>query len=115
MALIYFVIQRTLGRENMDIESLLFNKHRLVIMVLLSKNKKMSYNSFKAAMEITDGNLASHLRKLEEAGLIRVDKSFEGRKPKTVYHITPKGEKELKKFLANLGNLLEEVRKNLNF
>lgn len=94
----------------MDVETLLFNKYRLSIMVLLSKQRSMSYNEIKSFVDTTDGNLATHLRKLEDAGLVQVTKTFVGRKPKTIYYITPEGEKELEKFMANIEGLLEKFK-----
>ncbi len=95
----------------MDVESLLFNKYRLAIMTLLSKNREMSYRDLKSAVSTTDGNLATHLRKLEDAGFIEVEKTFEGRKPKTIYRITPEGEEALEKFLEELEKILKNFRR----
>ncbi len=95
----------------MDLESLLFNKYRLAVMTLLAKNREMSYKDLKAAISTTDGNLATHLRKLEEAGLIEVEKTFEKRKPKTIYRITPEGEAALEDFLKELGKILNNFRR----
>lgn len=93
----------------MDVESLLFNKYRLAIMTLIAKYGEMTYKGLKAAISITDGNLASHLRKLEEAGLIEVEKTFEGRKPKTIYRLTPQGKKALEKFVDELQKILKNI------
>ncbi len=98
----------------MDIEALLFNKYRLLIMALLAKNKALSFKELKKALSITDGNLASHLRKLEEANLVEVQKTFEGRKPKTIYKITDFGEEQLDIFLSKLGDLLKNVKGGFN-
>ncbi len=95
----------------MDIESLLFNKYRLAIMTLLAKHREMSYKEIRASVPTTDGNLATHLRKLEDAGLVAVEKTFEGRRPKTIYRITPEGEKALEKFLGELEIILKNFRR----
>ena len=98
----------------MDAEALLFNKYRLSIMVLLAKQKSMTYNDLKSVVKTSDGNLATHLRKLEDAGFVSVTKTFEGRKPKTIYTITPEGEKELEKFMSNIEGLLEKFKGGKN-
>ena len=94
----------------MDKDTLLFNKYRLSIMVLLSKKKKLSYNEIKSFVKTSDGNLATHLRKLEDANFISVTKTFEGRKPKTYYSITEEGEMALKEFMDNIENMLKNFK-----
>jgi DNA-binding HxlR family transcriptional regulator len=67
------------------------NRVRLGIMSVLTVNVSFDFNSLKEALGVTDGNLASHLKALEENGLIRVNKQFIGRKPNTSYSITETG------------------------
>ena len=64
---------------------------RLGIMAMLSINDNLDFNTLKELLDITDGNLASHLKALEKKDLIRVQKQFVGRKPNTTYSITPLG------------------------
>ncbi len=77
-----------------DISSLnkLFeNRVRLGIMSVLSVNDSYDFNNLKETLGVTDGNLASHLKALEENNLIKVNKQFIGRKPNTSYSITETG------------------------
>jgi DNA-binding HxlR family transcriptional regulator len=67
------------------------NRVRLGVMSILSVNKSYDFNSLKDTLGVTDGNLASHLKALEEKGLLRVNKQFIGRKPNTSYSITENG------------------------
>jgi len=67
------------------------NRVRLGIMSVLMVNDAYDFNSLKEALGVTDGNLASHLKALEENKLIRVNKQFIGRKPNTSYSITESG------------------------
>ena len=60
-------------------------------MSILMVSPKASFNDLKETLEVTDGNLASHLKPLETLGYIRVTKSFIGKKPNTSYEITPQG------------------------
>lgn len=60
-------------------------------MSVLIVNDSYDFNSLKETLEVTDGNLASHLKTLEENNLIRVNKQFIGRKPNTSYSITETG------------------------
>lgn len=67
------------------------NRVRLGIMSVLTVNDSYDFNNLKEALGVTDGNLASHLKALEENNLIRVNKQFIGRKPNTSYSITESG------------------------
>lgn len=79
---------------------------RLGIMSILSVNEKADFNTMKELMEVTDGNLASHLRALETLGYINSHKQFIGRKPNTQYEITEEGRKQFKEHLDALESLL---------
>ena len=68
---------------------------RMGVMSILSVNDEVSFNDLKQLLELTDGNLASHLINLEENGYIKVHKGFVGRKTNTTYSITKAGEKAL--------------------
>jgi DNA-binding HxlR family transcriptional regulator len=67
------------------------NRVRLGIMSVLIVNDSYDFNTLKETLGVTDGNLASHLKALEENSLIRVNKKFIGRKPNTSYSITENG------------------------
>ena len=79
---------------------------RLGIMSILSVNESADFNTMKELMELTDGNLASHLKALEGLGYIKSLKQFIGRKPNTKYMISDEGKEEFKKHLDALENLL---------
>lgn len=83
------------------------NRVRLGIMSALSVNEILDFNSLKEFLEVTDGNLASHLKALEKEDFIGVKKMFVNRKPKTQYYITPAGKKAFQVHL----NILEELIK----
>jgi DNA-binding HxlR family transcriptional regulator len=67
------------------------NRLRLQIMSVLVANDRYDFNSLKELLDVTDGNLASHLKGLEKEEYILVNKSFLGRKPNTNYEATAKG------------------------
>ena len=77
-------------------------------MSVLMANSSYDFNSLKETLELTDGNLASHLKALEEKGLIRVNKQFIGRKPNTSYSATETGMTEFRLHLKALENLIKE-------
>lgn len=69
-------------------------------------NEWVDFNTFKEVLQITDGNLASHLTGLEKNGLIEVSKQFVGRKPNTKYKASDKGKRLFKEHLDQLGELI---------
>lgn len=75
-------------------------------MSILIVNEYADFNRLKELLEVTDGNLASHLKALEAAHYIDVQKRFIGRKPNTRYAATKLGKKEFKKHIEALEKLL---------
>lgn len=84
------------------------NVVRLRVMSILMVNEDYDFNSFKELLEVTDGNLASHLKNLEKQEYITVNKSFVGRKPFTTYSATSQGKKAFEEHLEFLENLIKE-------
>jgi DNA-binding MarR family transcriptional regulator len=82
---------------------------RLGIMSALMVNARISFNELKELIGVTDGNLASHLKTLEETGYIRVEKGFIGRKTNTTYTITKPGEKAFKSHLDALERMIRSL------
>lgn len=75
------------------------NRIRLQIMAVLAANDSYDFNGLKHLLEITDGNLASHLKGLEREEYISIQKSFVGRKPNTRYIATETGKKAFREHL----------------
>lgn len=80
---------------------------RLGIMSVLLINEACDFNSLKEALDVTDGNLASHLKALEEKGMIRVNKRFIGRKPNTSYAATETGIADFQQHIKALETLIK--------
>lgn len=79
---------------------------RLGIMSALAVQEQMDFNALKDALEVTDGNLASHLKALEKEAFIKVHKQFVGRKPQTSYKATSEGKKAFEEHLKHLEALI---------
>ena len=79
---------------------------RLGIMSILSVNESADFNGMKELMQLTDGNLASHLKALEAVGYIVSTKQFGGRKPNTTYTITEEGRRQFRAHIDALEQLL---------
>ena len=80
---------------------------RLGIMAVLIVNDYSDFNTLRETLDVTDGNLASHLKTLENNKLIRVKKQFIGRKPNTRYLITDYGSQQFNQHLNALENLIK--------
>jgi DNA-binding MarR family transcriptional regulator len=85
---------------------------RLSIMTILMVEDSIDYNALKSTLELTDGNLASHIKALEKEAYIEVKKSFLGRKPNTSYTITKLGRKAFTSHLNALENMINQVQSN---
>ena len=79
---------------------------RLGVMAVLLAGESMSFNDLKETLELTDGNLASHVAALEKAGYVAVSKQFIGRKPNTTYAATGEGRVAFQAHLEALEKLL---------
>ena len=88
---------------------------RLGIMSVLMVNDYVDFKTLKELLDITDGNLASHLYALEKNRLIKVTKRFIGKKPNTRYKATEDGRKAFKEHLDFLDRLLKSQRTSGNF
>ena len=84
------------------------NRVRLGIMSLLVVNEQVEFKYLKEMLELTDGNLASHIKALEKEKYIEVHKKFVARKPKTSYQITPQGKKAFEAHLNALEALIKK-------
>ncbi|MBR4647653.1 MAG: transcriptional regulator [Bacteroidales bacterium] len=86
------------------------SKIRLGIMSVLVANGSADFATLKSLLELTDGNLASHTRHLEDAGYVRCEKSFIGRKPNTMYVITELGREAFAAHIDAMERFLKECR-----
>lgn len=86
------------------------NRLRLQIMAVLTANESYDFNSLKELLEVTDGNLASHIKALEKAGYLGVNKVFIERKTNTSYYATPQGRRAFEKHLSALEELIRQQR-----
>ncbi|MDP8202313.1 MAG: transcriptional regulator [Candidatus Tenebribacter burtonii] len=95
-----------------ELDSIIHSRVRLAIMVLLLQTESANFTYLKKEIDVSDGNLSSHLRKLEEAKYIKMKKSFENRKPKTAISLTDKGRTALDEYTKNLEEYLHLVSEN---
>lgn len=86
------------------------NRIRLEIMSVLVANAHYDFNGLKELLEVTDGNLASHIKALEKEAYIIITKSFVGKKPNTQYAASKKGRIAFMKHLEALENLIRQQK-----
>jgi DNA-binding HxlR family transcriptional regulator len=90
------------------IDDVIHGRVRLGIMAVLSGVDSADFNTLKARLQTTDGNLSVHLRKLEEAGFVAVEKSFQGRKPLTQAKMTEAGRTAFLSYLDAMAGLVRD-------
>ncbi|MBQ0129221.1 MAG: transcriptional regulator [Bacteroidales bacterium] len=86
------------------------SKVRLGIMSVLMVNDSVDFTTLKSLLDVTDGNLASHARGLEELGYIRCEKKFVGRKPNTSYQATELGREAFRQHIQALEAFLNSQK-----
>ncbi len=90
-----------------DLNKAFENRIRLGIMSILMVNDSVEFSTLKEMLDITDGNLASHIAALEKIEYVNVTKQFIGKKPNTTYTVTKAGKKAFNEHLDALEKLLK--------
>ena len=92
-------------------DRLIYERVRLGIMSALATSDQLTFNELKSLFNASDGNLGAHARKLEEAGYVACTKSFEARRPKSIYRITALGRKALLRYLEHIEAVIKATRR----
>jgi DNA-binding MarR family transcriptional regulator len=92
------------------LDEVVHGRLRLGIMAYLAHAEAADFNELKSALNATQGNLSIHLRKLEEAGYVAIDKSFLNRKPLTRARLTDAGRKALAIYLEAMARLVQDLK-----
>ena len=106
-------LEHLTGTGKFSLDKLIHEQLRLGILSALSVNPSLSFSELKEVLGSTDGNLSIHARKLEEAGLIAVKKSFQGRTPRTDYRLTRKGKHALASYLEHMEALIRVAKRGV--
>jgi len=91
-----------------QLDDIIHARIRLAIIAVLISVGEAEFNFLKEKVNTTDGNLSTHLRKLEEAEYILVKKEFQERKPKSFYSLTAKGKKAFELYVERLEKLIKK-------
>ncbi|MBP6358924.1 MAG: hypothetical protein RL387_1920 [Bacteroidota bacterium] len=92
-----------------DLNKAFESRVRLGIMSILLVNDMVDFGTLKEQLQLTDGNMASHLSALEKADYISITKQFIGKKPNTTYAVTPSGKKAFSDHLDALEKLIQKT------
>lgn len=93
------------------LDDVIHGRVRLGIVAYLASAEVADFTELKELLDVTQGNLSVHLRKLEDAGYVAIDKSFVGRKPLTRVRLTEAGRAAFAGYLKAMGQLVERVGK----
>ena len=91
------------------LDDVIHGRVRLGVVAYLASAEIADFTELKTMLEVTQGNLSIHLRKLEDAGYVAIDKSFVGRKPLTRVRLTPEGRAAFGRYLKAMSRLVEEA------
>ena len=102
----------SLPRDHDDVafDRLVYERVRLGIMSALAVREELTFNELKSLFDVSDGNLSAHARKLEDAKYLTCTKSFEERRPRTVYRLTPLGKSALNRYLDHVEAVIKATR-----
>lgn len=98
------------GAQALQLDRLIHERTRLAIISALAGGGPQSFAELKRLLDMTDGNLSVHARKLEEAGYVECTKSFAGRVPRTEYSLTKEGRKALERYIGHMEALIDAAR-----
>jgi DNA-binding MarR family transcriptional regulator len=97
--------------EDAKFDRLVYERVRLGIMSALAVREELTFSELKSLFDVSDGNLSAHARKLEEANYLTCTKTFEDRRPKSVYRITARGREALNRYLDHVESVIKATRR----
>lgn len=89
-------------------DPLLHQEVRSRLVSLLVANDELPFKALKEMLAVSDGNLSSHLAKLEKEQYIKIEKTFEGKRPKTLVRLTRTGQKAFEAYIETLKHFIED-------
>jgi DNA-binding MarR family transcriptional regulator len=102
--------KRARRKTPVQLDRVIHERVRLAIVSALAGADFLTFNELKDLLDITDGNLSVHARRLEEAGFVACEKSFVDRVPRTQYSLTAAGRRALDEYLDHMESLIRRVR-----
>lgn len=96
----------------LQLDRVIHEKGRLAIMSLLAASPELSFTELRDTLSMTDGNVTTHIRTLQEAGYLSVAKSYQNNRPLTTCSLTATGRKAFTDYIAVLETIVAQARKN---
>lgn len=94
----------------LNLDRVIHEKGRLAIMSLLAATPQLSFTEMRDTLGMTDGNITTHIRTLQEAGYVAVTKSFQDKRPLTTCTLTPAGRKAFTEYIELLDQIVRLSR-----
>ena len=94
----------------LQLDRVIHEKGRLAIMSMLAASAELSFTDLRDALNMTDGNLTTHIRTLQEAGYVSVTKSFQKNRPLTTCSLTGAGKKAFTNYINLLDSIIQQTR-----
>lgn len=94
----------------LQLDRVIHEKGRLAIMSMLAAATELSFTELRDTLAMTDGNLTTHIRTLQEAGYVAVAKSYQNNRPLTTVSLTPAGRKAFAGYVALLEQIVQQTR-----
>jgi DNA-binding transcriptional ArsR family regulator len=93
-----------------NLDRLIHDRTRLAIISALAASSPLTFTELKQLLDLSDGNLSVHARKLEDAGYVTCTKGFEGRLPKTQFSLNEAGHRALRQYLDHMEAIIKHAR-----
>ncbi|MFF2044116.1 winged helix-turn-helix domain-containing protein [Kitasatospora sp. NPDC058170] len=96
-----------------SLDDVVHQRVRLGILTVAHHARRVEFGFLRTTLELTAGNLGQHLTVLEKAGLIQIEKGYEGRRPRTWITLTPAGDQALREEVTQLKRLIHQIEQNV--
>ena len=94
----------------LHLDRVIHERGRLAIMSMLAASPELSFTELRDALEMTDGNLTTHMRTLQEAGYVTIAKSYRNRRPLTTVSLTAAGRQAFANYVALLEQIVQQTK-----
>jgi DNA-binding MarR family transcriptional regulator len=94
----------------LQLDRVIHEKGRLAIMSMLAATPELSFTELRDSLSMTDGNLTTHIRTLQEAGYLSVTKSFQNKRPLTTVRLTAAGQTAFANYINLLENIIQQMK-----
>jgi DNA-binding MarR family transcriptional regulator len=94
-----------------ELDDVVHQRVRLGVMTIAHEARRVEFGFLRTTLDLTAGNLGQHLTVLEKAGLVHIEKGYEGKRPRTWVTLTPAGETALREEITQLKRLIQQVER----